>query len=73
MTADLAAAVKAVVDRAPKLTNPQRAKLRAILLPALPTAAPTTTEHDDAPGTRKPGRRGRLAAAMRKGQTHATP
>jgi hypothetical protein len=67
----LAGAVKAVVDRAPELTDDQRAKIRAILLPALPAVemlAPT--EDDDGPGTRR-GRRDHPAAAkQQKGRGH---
>jgi hypothetical protein len=68
-------AVKAVVDRAPELTDGQRARIRAILLPALPTAETLApTEHDGAPGTRGPGRRDHSAAAKEaKGRSHATP
>jgi hypothetical protein len=50
-------AVKAVVDRAPELTDDQRARIRAILLPAVPTAETLVpTEYNDGPGTRR-GRR----------------
>jgi hypothetical protein len=53
----LAGAVKAVVDRAPELTDDQRAKIRAILLPVLPAdEADVPTEDNDGPGTH-PGRR----------------
>jgi hypothetical protein len=53
----LAGAVKAVVDHAPELTDDQRARIRAILLPALPAdQVSALTEDDDAPGDR-PGRR----------------
>jgi hypothetical protein len=67
-------AVKAVVDRAPELTDDQRARIRAILLPAVPTAETLVpTEYDDGPGTRR-GRRDHLAAAKTKrGRSHATP
>jgi hypothetical protein len=50
-------AVKAVVDRAPELTDDQRAKIRAILLPALRAdEADVPAEDNGGPGTR-PGRR----------------
>jgi hypothetical protein len=49
----LAGAVKAVVDRAPELTPGQRARIRAILLPVVPSAETLTLtedhEDDDAP------------------------
>jgi hypothetical protein len=56
-------AVKAIVDRAPELTDDQRARIRAILLPGVPTTETLVpTEYDDGPGTRR-GRRDHLAAA----------
>jgi len=71
----LAGAVKAVVDRAPELTDDQRAKIKAILSPAV--AADETmvaTKDAGAPGTRVPGRRDHPAAAKTKrGRSHATP
>jgi hypothetical protein len=71
----LAGAVKAVVDRAPELTDDQRAKIRAILLPALPAdEADVPAEDNDAPGTRVPGRRDHPAAAKKqRGRSNATP
>jgi hypothetical protein len=57
MTADMVAAVRAVVAQAPPLTDDQRRRIRAILLPALPADhVLVLTEDDDAPGDR-PGRR----------------
>jgi hypothetical protein len=71
MTRDLAGAVKAVVDRAPELTDDQRARIRAILL-AAPETLPLP-KHDGAPGTRMPGRRDHPAAAAGKVDPNATP
>jgi hypothetical protein len=47
----LAGAVKAVVDRAPELTDDQRARIRAIVALTLPTAETLApTEDDGGPG-----------------------
>jgi hypothetical protein len=54
----LAGAVKAVVDRAPELTDDQRARIRAILLPVVVAdETEPLTEDNDAPETRDPERR----------------
>jgi hypothetical protein len=70
----LAGAVKAVVDRAPELTDDQRAKIRAILLPALPAAeADMPADDNDGPGTR-PGRRSTVPPPRAtKGRGDGTP
>jgi hypothetical protein len=67
-------AVKAVVDRAPELTDDQRAKIRAILLPALPAVeAAVPIECNGAPGTRGPRRRDHpTAAKTKRGRSYAT-